>query len=136
MNDTTSTAANALLAKVAVNRKVMADPAVVAAIAARDAAAEVLEQAIGEGGIRTLALSSPTEPPMAASAREFEDAARKTDGLTLFLTDLDRSKVEIRPMMYLALSYDQRNVDGREAVTFLVKVKENLEDPQRLLLDI
>ena len=49
MNDTRSTAANALLAKVAVNRKVMADPAVVAAIAARDAAAEVLEQAIGEG---------------------------------------------------------------------------------------
>jgi 2-oxoglutarate dehydrogenase E2 component (dihydrolipoamide succinyltransferase) len=46
------------------------------------------------------------------------------------------NKVEIRPMMYLALSYDHRLVDGREAVTFLVRVKENLEDPQRLLLDI
>jgi 2-oxoglutarate dehydrogenase E2 component (dihydrolipoamide succinyltransferase) len=45
-------------------------------------------------------------------------------------------KVEIRPMMYLALSYDHRIVDGREAVTFLVKVKDNLEDPQRLLLDV
>ncbi|HEY2835326.1 MAG TPA: 2-oxoglutarate dehydrogenase complex dihydrolipoyllysine-residue succinyltransferase [Rhizomicrobium sp.] len=45
-------------------------------------------------------------------------------------------KIEIRPMMYLALSYDHRIVDGREAVTFLVKVKENLEDPQRMLLDI
>ncbi|HEY4115226.1 MAG TPA: 2-oxoglutarate dehydrogenase complex dihydrolipoyllysine-residue succinyltransferase [Rhizomicrobium sp.] len=45
-------------------------------------------------------------------------------------------KVEIRPMMYLALSYDHRLIDGREAVTFLVRVKENLEDPQRLLLDI
>jgi 2-oxoglutarate dehydrogenase E2 component (dihydrolipoamide succinyltransferase) len=45
-------------------------------------------------------------------------------------------KIEIRPMMYLALSYDHRLVDGREAVTFLVRVKENLEDPQRLLLDI
>ncbi|HEY5347338.1 MAG TPA: 2-oxoglutarate dehydrogenase complex dihydrolipoyllysine-residue succinyltransferase [Rhizomicrobium sp.] len=45
-------------------------------------------------------------------------------------------KVEIRPMMYLALSYDHRLVDGRDAVTFLVRVKENLEDPQRLLLDI
>ena len=45
-------------------------------------------------------------------------------------------KVEVRPMMYLALSYDHRLVDGREAVTFLVRVKENLEDPQRLLLDI
>jgi len=45
-------------------------------------------------------------------------------------------KVEIRPMMYLALSYDHRLVDGREAVTFLVHVKEILEDPQRLLLEI
>ncbi len=45
-------------------------------------------------------------------------------------------KIEIRPMMYLALSYDHRIVDGREAVTFLVKVKDNLEDPQRLLLDV
>jgi 2-oxoglutarate dehydrogenase E2 component (dihydrolipoamide succinyltransferase) len=46
------------------------------------------------------------------------------------------NKVEIRPMMYLALSYDHRLVEGREAVTFLVRVKENLEDPQRLLLDV
>ena len=45
-------------------------------------------------------------------------------------------KIEIRPMMYLALSYDHRIVDGREAVTFLVRVKDNLEDPQRMLLDI
>lgn len=45
-------------------------------------------------------------------------------------------KVEIRPMMYLALSYDHRIVDGKEAVTFLVRVKENIEDPQRLVLDI
>jgi 2-oxoglutarate dehydrogenase E2 component (dihydrolipoamide succinyltransferase) len=45
-------------------------------------------------------------------------------------------KVEVRPMMYLALSYDHRLVDGREAVTFLVRVKENIEDPQRLLLDL
>src|ERR1700741_158042 len=43
-------------------------------------------------------------------------------------------KVEIRPMMYLALSYDPRIVDGREAVTFLVRVKELLEDPARLVL--
>ncbi len=45
-------------------------------------------------------------------------------------------KVEIRPMMYLALSYDHRVVDGREAVTFLVRVKEILEDPARLVLDL
>ncbi len=45
-------------------------------------------------------------------------------------------KVEIRPMMYLALSYDHRIVDGKEAVTFLVRVKESLEDPERLVLDL
>jgi 2-oxoglutarate dehydrogenase E2 component (dihydrolipoamide succinyltransferase) len=45
-------------------------------------------------------------------------------------------KLEIRPMMYLALSYDHRIVDGREAVTFLVRVKEVLEDPERLVLDL
>ena len=45
-------------------------------------------------------------------------------------------KIEARPMMYLALSYDHRIVDGREAVTFLVRVKEVLEDPERLVLDL
>jgi 2-oxoglutarate dehydrogenase E2 component (dihydrolipoamide succinyltransferase) len=45
-------------------------------------------------------------------------------------------KIEARPMMYLALSYDHRIVDGREAVSFLVRVKESLEDPARLVLDL
>ena len=45
-------------------------------------------------------------------------------------------KIEIRPMMYLALSYDHRIVDGKEAVSFLVRVKERVEDPRRLLLDL
>ena len=45
-------------------------------------------------------------------------------------------KVEIRPMMYLALSYDHRIVDGKEAVSFLVRLKEGIEDPRRLLLDL
>ncbi|MFN7729071.1 MAG: 2-oxoglutarate dehydrogenase complex dihydrolipoyllysine-residue succinyltransferase [Bdellovibrio sp.] len=45
-------------------------------------------------------------------------------------------KVEVRPMMYLALSYDHRVIDGKEAVSFLVKVKEGIEDPERLLLEI
>ena len=45
-------------------------------------------------------------------------------------------KIEILPMMYLALSYDHRIVDGKGAVTFLVRVKENLEDPRRLLIDL
>lgn len=45
-------------------------------------------------------------------------------------------EIKIRPMMYLALSYDHRVIDGKEAVTFLVRVKDALEDPQRLLLDL
>jgi 2-oxoglutarate dehydrogenase E2 component (dihydrolipoamide succinyltransferase) len=45
-------------------------------------------------------------------------------------------KIEIRPMMYLALSYDHRVIDGKEAVTFLVRVKDSLEDPARLVLDL
>jgi 2-oxoglutarate dehydrogenase E2 component (dihydrolipoamide succinyltransferase) len=45
-------------------------------------------------------------------------------------------QVVIRPMMYLALTYDHRIVDGREAVSFLVRVKECLEDPQRLLFEM
>jgi 2-oxoglutarate dehydrogenase E2 component (dihydrolipoamide succinyltransferase) len=45
-------------------------------------------------------------------------------------------QVVIRPMMYVALTYDHRLVDGREAVTFLVKVKQAIEDPSRLLLGL
>jgi 2-oxoglutarate dehydrogenase E2 component (dihydrolipoamide succinyltransferase) len=45
-------------------------------------------------------------------------------------------EIKARPMMYLALSYDHRVVDGREAVTFLVRLKEGLEDPARLILDL
>lgn len=43
-------------------------------------------------------------------------------------------KVEVRPMMYLALTYDHRLLDGREAVQFLVKIKEYIEDPRKMLL--
>jgi 2-oxoglutarate dehydrogenase E2 component (dihydrolipoamide succinyltransferase) len=45
-------------------------------------------------------------------------------------------KIEIRPMMYLALTYDHRIVDGRDAVQFLVHLKESLEDPARLILQV
>ena len=45
-------------------------------------------------------------------------------------------KIEIRPMMYLALSYDHRIVDGREAVSFLVRMKDLIEDPQRIMLGV
>ena len=43
--------------------------------------------------------------------------------------------IQVRPMMYLALSYDHRIVDGKEAVSFLVRIKEMLEDPETLLLE-
>ncbi len=45
-------------------------------------------------------------------------------------------EIEIRPMMHLALSYDHRIVDGREAVSFLVRIKQCIEDPQRILLNV
>jgi 2-oxoglutarate dehydrogenase E2 component (dihydrolipoamide succinyltransferase) len=45
-------------------------------------------------------------------------------------------QVVIRPMMYVALTYDHRIVDGREAVTFLKRIKESLEDPARILLEV
>jgi 2-oxoglutarate dehydrogenase E2 component (dihydrolipoamide succinyltransferase) len=49
---------------------------------------------------------------------------------------VDNGQIVIRPMMYLALSYDHRIIDGREAVSFLVAIKNNLEDPSRLLLQL
>jgi 2-oxoglutarate dehydrogenase E2 component (dihydrolipoamide succinyltransferase) len=49
---------------------------------------------------------------------------------------LKDGKIEARPIMYVALSYDHRIVDGREAVSFLVRVKECIEDPQRILFDM
>jgi 2-oxoglutarate dehydrogenase E2 component (dihydrolipoamide succinyltransferase) len=45
-------------------------------------------------------------------------------------------QIVVRPMMYLAVSYDHRIIDGKEAVTFLVRIKEALEDPARLVLDL
>ena len=45
-------------------------------------------------------------------------------------------QVEVRPMMYVALSYDHRIIDGRESVSFLVRIKECMEDPSRILLEI
>ena len=48
----------------------------------------------------------------------------------------EKGQVVIRPMMYLALSYDHRVVDGKEAVTFLIRVKESIENPVRLMLDL
>ncbi len=83
---------------------------------------------ITNGGIFGSLLSTPIlNPPQVAilGMHKIQDRAVVIDGA-----------VEARPMMYLALSYDHRIIDGREAVTFLVRVKECVEDAQRILLDI
>ncbi|MDN7124061.1 2-oxoglutarate dehydrogenase complex dihydrolipoyllysine-residue succinyltransferase [Pseudidiomarina sp. 1APP75-32.1] len=83
---------------------------------------------ITNGGVFGSLLSTPIlNPPQSAilGMHKIQDRPMAVDG-----------KVEILPMMYLALSYDHRIVDGKESVGFLVTIKELLEDPQRLLLDI
>ena len=83
---------------------------------------------ITNGGIYGSLMSTPIlNPPQSAilGMHKIQDRAMVVVG-----------KIEIRPMMYLALSYDHRIVDGKEAVSFLVRVKEGVEDPRRLLLDL
>ncbi|MFZ3583545.1 2-oxoglutarate dehydrogenase complex dihydrolipoyllysine-residue succinyltransferase [Loktanella sp. DJP18] len=83
---------------------------------------------ISNGGVYGSLMSSPIlNPPQSGilGMHKIQDRPMAVGG-----------KVEIRPMMYLALSYDHRIVDGKGAVTFLVRVKEALEDPRRLLMDL
>jgi 2-oxoglutarate dehydrogenase E2 component (dihydrolipoamide succinyltransferase) len=83
---------------------------------------------ISNGGVFGSMLSTPIiNPPQSAilGIHATKDRAVVEDG-----------QIVIRPMNYLAMSYDHRIIDGREAVTFLVRIKEALEDPQRLILDI
>jgi 2-oxoglutarate dehydrogenase E2 component (dihydrolipoamide succinyltransferase) len=83
---------------------------------------------VTNGGIYGSLMSTPIlNPPQSAilGMHKIQDRPMAVGG-----------KVEIRPMMYLALSYDHRIVDGKEAVSFLVRVKEGVEDPRRLLLDL
>ncbi len=83
---------------------------------------------ISNGGVFGSLLSTPIiNPPQSAvlGMHRIEERPVAKDG-----------QVVIRPMMYLALSYDHRLIDGREAVTFLVRVKEAIEDPTRLLIDL
>jgi 2-oxoglutarate dehydrogenase E2 component (dihydrolipoamide succinyltransferase) len=83
---------------------------------------------ISNGGIYGSLLSTPIlNPPQSAIL-----GMHKIQKRPIAVGD----KVEVRPMMYLALSYDHRIVDGREAVTFLVRVKDGIEDPERLLLEV
>jgi 2-oxoglutarate dehydrogenase E2 component (dihydrolipoamide succinyltransferase) len=83
---------------------------------------------ISNGGVYGSLLSTPIlNPPQSAIL-----GMHKIERRPVAVGD----KIEIRPMMYVALSYDHRIVDGREAVTFLVRIKECVEDPTRLLLDM
>ncbi len=100
---------------------------------ARDGALKLDELAGGtfsitNGGVYGSLMSTPIlNPPQSAilGMHKIQQRPMVVDG-----------KIEARPMMYLALSYDHRIVDGREAVSFLVRVKEGVEDPRRLLLDL
>ena len=83
---------------------------------------------ITNGGVFGSLLSTPIlNPPQSAilGMHKIQERPVVVDG-----------EIAVRPMMYLALSYDHRIIDGREAVTFLVRVKECIEDPQRILLDL
>jgi len=83
---------------------------------------------ISNGGVYGSLMSTPIlNPPQSGilGMHKIQQRPMAVDG-----------KIEIRPMMYLALSYDHRIIDGREAVTFLVRIKECLEDPQRLILEL
>ena len=83
---------------------------------------------ISNGGVYGSLMSSPIlNPPQSGIL-----GMHKIEKRAVVIDD----QIVIRPMMYLALSYDHRIVDGKEAVTFLVRVKECLEDPERLLLDL
>ncbi len=83
---------------------------------------------VSNGGVYGSLMSSPIlNPPQSGIL-----GMHKIEKRPVVIDD----QIVIRPMMYLALSYDHRIVDGKEAVTFLVRVKECLEDPERLLLDI
>ena len=102
-------------------------------VKARDGALSMAELTggtftVSNGGVYGSMLSTPIlNPPQSGilGMHRIEQRPVARDG-----------QVVIRPMMYLALSYDHRIVDGREAVTFLVKVKEGLEDPERLLIGV
>jgi 2-oxoglutarate dehydrogenase E2 component (dihydrolipoamide succinyltransferase) len=83
---------------------------------------------ISNGGVYGSLLSTPILNPPQSGILGMHKIERRPIALG--------DKIEIRPMMYAALTYDHRVVDGREAVTFLVRVKECVEDPARLLLDI
>jgi 2-oxoglutarate dehydrogenase E2 component (dihydrolipoamide succinyltransferase) len=83
---------------------------------------------ITNGGVYGSLMSTPILNPPQSGILGMHKIARRPIALG--------DNIEIRPMMYVALSYDHRLVDGREAVTFLVRIKECVEDPSRILLEV
>src|SRR5437762_4526640 len=87
---------------------------------------------ISNGGIYGSLMSTPIlNPPQSAIL-----GMHKIERRPIAVGEHGSEKIEIRPMMYVALTYDHRIIDGREAVTFLVRIKECVEEPSRLLFDI
>src|SRR5690349_3632298 len=87
---------------------------------------------ISNGGVYGSLLSTPIlNPPQSAIL-----GMHKIERRPIVVSEGGGDKIEIRPMMYVALTYDHRIIDGREAVTFLVRLKEGVEDPARLMLEI
>lgn len=87
---------------------------------------------ISNGGVYGSLLSTPIlNPPQSAIL-----GMHKIQRRPMAIGDSGAERIEIRPMMYVALTYDHRIIDGREAVTFLVRLKEGVEDPTRLLFEI
>jgi 2-oxoglutarate dehydrogenase E2 component (dihydrolipoamide succinyltransferase) len=87
---------------------------------------------ISNGGVYGSLLSTPIlNPPQSAIL-----GMHKIERRPIAVGEPGNERVEIRPMMYVALTYDHRIIDGREAVTFLVRIKECVEDPSRILFDL
>ena len=87
---------------------------------------------ISNGGVYGSLLSPPIlNPPQSAIL-----GMHKIERRPIAVGEHGNEKIEIRPMMYVALTYDHRVIDGREAVTFLVRIKECVEDPSRLLFEL
>jgi 2-oxoglutarate dehydrogenase E2 component (dihydrolipoamide succinyltransferase) len=83
---------------------------------------------ISNGGVYGSMMSTPILNPPQSAILGMHNIIERPIGVA--------GQIVLRPMMYLALSYDHRIVDGREAVQFLVRIKQNIEAPERLLLDL
>lgn len=87
---------------------------------------------ISNGGVYGSLMSTPIlNPPQSGIL-----GLHKIEDRPVVVNHGGKKEVAVRPMMYIALSYDHRIIDGKEAVTFLVRIKENIEDPTRMLLEI